>query len=160
MKNLRINKRLAASFVSFTMLTTSLVGCTTKEDASFDYETLEDGTIECSGKIDYDLLKEYEVVELTIFDKKELYIVEHKNYTAVNLNVISYYINIFDNKQIYNSLENYQNKSLEVLGKSDDYLIYYDIVKENYTVKEVNDLLDKIREDRSLEKNNTLVKNK
>ena len=45
MKNLCINKRLAASLLSFTMLTTSLVGCVGEGYSEFSYETTEDGVI-------------------------------------------------------------------------------------------------------------------
>ena len=156
MKNLRINKRLAASLVSFTMITTSLVGCTNN---NYEYETPENGTIECTGEIGYHVLKEYLVVELTVFDKKELYIVKYK--ASFYDNSLSYF-DITNNKKIFdagNEHEN-QNKSLESLGRVEDYLLYYDMVKDSYSVEDVEGLLAKIKEDKELGKNKTLTKDK
>lgn len=151
MKNLRINKRLFASILSFTMITTSLVGCSSEPFERFSYETLEDGTVECIGRINYELLKKYEVVELTIFDKKELYVVQKSGTSR-------YYFNIENSLRIYNIDNDDSNKKITSLGKVEDYLLYYDMVKESYSIEDVENLLFMIKEDRELKEDKTLVK--
>lgn len=159
MKNFRINKRLAASLVSFTMITTSLLGCTVEEYEDFTYETTEDGTIECSGKIDYESLKEYEVVELTIFDKNEIYIARNHEFHGRN-SYSNYYADITNGQRLYASTDDNQNKEIINFGKISDYLLYYDMVKDCYSAEDVEWLLTKIKEDKNLTKDKTLVNNK
>ena len=157
LKNLNIYKPMLAIAASAVLVTTSLVGCV-EGPQQFTYGTSSTGEVEVSGYIDYDLLKQYEVVELTIYDKTEVYIAEKIRLTNRFAGFSEYYVNILNGHRIFDKEDNNENKSIKSLGGIEDCLLYYNMIKQSYTKEDVEELLSKIKEDYNNHHSKTLVK--
>ena len=154
MKNLNIYKPMLAIAASAVLVTTSLVGCASGP-RNFNYGTSSTGDVVVSGYIAHDLLKQCEVVELTIYDKTELYIVRQGlDKTARG----KCYNNILNGHEILENAGKNENRIIKSLGGVEDCLLYYNMIKQSYTKEDVEELLSKIKEDYNNHHSKTLVK--
>ena len=145
---------IAASAV---LVTTSLVGCTSGP-RNFSYGTSSTGEVVVSGYIAHELLKTYEVVELTIYDKTEVYIAGKPIGDSRVGNDKEYYVNVLNDYKIFDKNDKNENKTIKSLGVVEDCLLYYNMIKNSYTKEDVEELLSKIKDDYNNHHSKALVK--
>lgn len=149
-----INKKVFASLLSFTMITTSVSGCA---------ETKAQSKLQEDDTISYDSLTGcYKIVELDVMGETKIYLArESINIPVRTYNpVFTYYYDAFSNTLLYsekNGVATTNDSNVILVSKNNvkDYLLHYDMLQESYTSEELEELLDKIKEDR---KEKVLVK--
>ena len=147
-------KALSYSIALSSMLLTT--GCASLND--FSYSNNADGEIVVEGSIDYELLKNYKLIEVKLLNG------EHKLFIA-SKNVGRYYIDYFDvcsSKKIYSTttIKNEKESSVELVKEYDliAYLLTYDEIKASYTIDDIERILNKINEDYQFENEKKLEK--
>ena len=159
MKINNINKKLFATAISFTMITTNICGC----GKNNIYELSEHG-----DTITYhDLQGRYSIIELEILGENKIFfakkITTFDNYYSKT--EYSKYYDAFNDGLICKVERN--NASIEITDSSatfvsetdiKDYLLYYDMIQEEYTREELENLFSKIKEEKNENKEKKLVK--
>lgn len=161
MKVNNINKRLIAGMLGGVMLATplTLTGC-----GSYEYVTDTDGSV----KLDSDKMYPYnDVKDLRLINVKtkineNLYLVYSNKYFFTGIPMD--YHDVFTGKEIIHNNSNgvVTTEGVELLSEEsvEQYLISYDMLKESYSVEDLKDLLEKIKQDVYSDNNKELIKNK
>ena len=151
--------KLAPCALAFSLATISLAGCGYN---NFSYVIdASEGEFVAEGKIAYELLKNYKLIELKLLNgENKLYIVSKQSVTEgvyLNSTYGAYYKDIFTREAVYDSRN--ENQHLELINEYElvDYLLTYDEVKGNYSIEDIERLYNKILEDYEFEKDKTLV---
>lgn len=153
MKINNINKRIISSSIALALIPSVLTGCTTSR---FEYSTNENNEIVASGTISYEILKDcyYVEIENPDYDKMEYYIASKDNYQYYAANTVvgySYYDLLTDreiyqrNTNDYESLYKTNRKFIKEI-KVEDYLLSENFIKNAYTVDDVKNIFDAIKE--------------
>lgn len=163
---MQINKRnlkIFASALSLVMSTSFLSGC--NELQSYEYVENSEGKMELDGEFSYnDLIISGRLIEVSLFDKKELYIVRKSQ--IIRRDIVSkktYYYNVFDNNLLLQL--DYKDKvigdtQMEIINEYalSDYLIYYDEVQNKYDKEDLERILNKIKSDYETNETKILLK--
>ena len=163
-----INKKYAAISIALSLLPSVLTGCT---PYGFKYKENSNNEIVVEGTVSYEYLKNcyYVEIENPDYDKIEYYISEKNGiykseyYTS---KLFGYtYKDLLTNKEVYrrnlNDFEYYSQTSNETNRnfvneiKLEDYLYSSNFIKSNYTVEDVEKILDDMKK---IEENKKLVK--
>lgn len=160
MKFNNINKRLVAGMLGGIMLATPLTLTSCK---SFEYVTSEDGSIMLNSdkKYSYKDVKMLQVINAKTKINEKIYLVYIDSYrTGIPMN----YYDVFTGKKIIHNDSNgvFTPEGVELLSaeKIEQYLISYDMLKESYSVEDLEYLLEKIKQDMYNDNNKELIKNK
>lgn len=148
---LKQKKKLLIYTVATMMGTTSLVGCGNK----FEYEKDSTGVVNITGTMDYVDVKNLKFVHLTneIAKLDRYYLVKCGYYRY------PHYIDIETDRIIYqDKSDDYENFNLEiVVDNMLDYLYKYDMVKDEYTIDDINKLEQLLLNDETLELENNKI---
>lgn len=149
-----INKKLLAGALSFTLLTTGLVGCST-DMSDFNYNVNEQGEYEISGTIDYNLLKNYYfiVIENTNYDTTEYYICKKISTGGVVGPSQAIFYNIFSEYDDVYSDGTSATRKLLFEDMVANYLYATNNIKANYTKEDVEQILQGMTENYLKENN-------
>lgn len=160
MKIKNINTRVLATSLSLVMATTFLSGCHT----NFNYITDDKGNIQIEGTSDYEIVRKYKIIEIAFNGIREIYLVNKSEY-MMNC---CYYHDVFTNLEIlltYKGATNGANcvdSEIKLINEKpfNDYLLYYDELKDSYSEEDLRRILDKIKHDYvfEIEEVKTLVK--
>lgn len=146
---LRMKKKILIYTLTAIIGTTTITGCKDK----FTYEYTNDGIITVDGKISYDTLKKLKLIHL-INKNVELdkYLLVQKKKDHMYRSNIYYYQDIETGRIIYHEKDElFQNFELEIIvDNMVDYLIKYNIVKEDYTIKDIQNLKQTLLMDETL----------
>ncbi len=158
-----MKKKIYASILTTILLTTPQIGCKQRKNNNFDYTTDDNGKIKISGNIDYgNLTQNYKLIELKIMEKQQLYIskVEYKlDYSLNGLEDYEIYKDINTDKIIYQTNDDaYSNTELLNENSLNEYLIYYDEIKELYSPEDITEIINKIKQDYKFEDDKTKSK--
>lgn len=136
-----------------------LVGCFQlykEKSNNFTRVVGKDGSITMENAANYDVVKDYELVEIeTILGTNELFLTEKKHIFAVSLE----YNDVFTGKTIYSGDEETNTKLIKTIP-FEDYLIAYGVLKEEYTSQDLLELLEKIKADYQFTTDKQLTKNR
>ena len=150
-----INKKLIAGALALTFVTTGLTGCSDVSISEISYTVNEqDGSKSIDGAVGYETLKYCSFYR--VYNNKT----NVKYYTialqdAYNGSYMVKYYDIFTGQYL-----NYSDYAFKSIDTVENYLINLDMVKEEYTVEELKELLNKFIETEinSQEKSKQLVK--
>jgi len=156
-----INKRLIAGMLGGIMLATplTLTGCN-----SYEYVTEEDGNIylDSDKMYSYNDVKDLRVINVKTKINENLYLVYIDRYFFADIPMD--YHDVFTGKEIIrnNSDGVVTTEGVELLSdeKIEQYLISYNMLKESYSVDDLEVLFEKIKQDVYSDNNKKLVKNK
>ena len=154
-------KALSYSIALSSMLLTT--GCTSSNN--FSYSNNADGEVVVEGSIDYELLKNYKLIEVKLLNgEHKLFIVSQRNVyydRAYKVYDCDYY-DVCSSKKIYSTMtgKNETESSIELVKEYDltAYLITYDEIKASYTIDDIERILNKINEDYQFENEKKLEK--
>lgn len=149
-----INKKILASGLVLTFLTTPLVGCSNL-NTTFEYSVNEQGQCEASGTISYNELKKCYFIGVK--DHQEDDIEYHIAYDQTNR--CSVFKDIFTCAWVYGSL-NPNDRILLTHEKLEYYLLKIDNIKTSYTKEDVEEILEQVKKIYLEEDNKELVKEK
>lgn len=157
MNKIKFNSRLLASLLTVSLVTTNVTGCSNDK---ISYVVTDEGKNEIDGTVDYDYLKDCKVIKVCIFDEEKIYIAKKKTDWSDGW---ACYYDILDNKKIcrISKESNSNNIILREAIDINDYLLYYDEVKEKYSKEDIKRIFEKIKQgyDAKTEKDNkTLTK--
>lgn len=161
MKFNNINKRLISGMLGGVMLTTplTLTGCN-----SYEYVTEEDGNIylDSDKMFSYNDVKDLHVINVKTKINENLYLVYIDKYFFAGIPVD--YHDVFTGKEIIRNNSNgvVTTEGVELLSdeKIEQYLISYNMLKESYSVDDLEELFEKIKQDAYSDNNKELIKNK
>lgn len=155
-----INKNLLSSMLVLTLITTPLVGCVQKE-VGIKYSKANKYNGKTIDNIDYELLKEchFLVIKNEDNDNTEFYICDDVYHFPKNFPSYCTYNDIFNKHELFNEL-NEEKEIIVFREKINNYLLDYSMVKDNYTEKEVEFLLEQLKKDYFKQNNKQLVKEK
>lgn len=161
MKVNNINKRLIAGMLGGVMLTTplTLTGCN-----SYEYVTEEDGNIylDSDKMFSYNDVKDLHVINVKTKINENLYLVYIDKYFFAGIPMD--YHDVFAGKEIIRNNSNgvVTTEGVELLSdeKIEQYLISYNMLKESYSVDDLEELFEKIKQDVYSDNNKELIKNK
>ena len=161
MKIKNINKRLIAGMLGGVMLTTplTLTGCN-----SYEYVTEEDGNIylDSDKMFSYNDVKDLHVINVKTKINENLYLVYIDKYFFAGIPMD--YHDVFTGKEIIRNNSNgvVTTEGVELLSdeKIEQYLISYNMLKESYSVDDLEELFEKIKQDVYSDNNKELIKNK
>ena len=161
MKVNNINKRLIAGMLGGIMLATplTLTGCN-----SYEYVTEENGNIylDSDKMYPYNDVKDLRVINVKTIINEKLYLVYIDRYylTGIPYN----YYDVFTGREIIHNRDNgiVTTEGVELLSEEsvEQYLISYNMLKESYSVEDLEYLLEKIKQDVYSDNNKELIKNK
>lgn len=147
-----INRKLIAGLLAVS-LTTSLSGCIKKNDPRFlEYTKDKTGNISYSGTMNYFYLSNVKFVVLETNDVRTMYL--------ASLSIIDYgketekriYRNIFGGQVLYDtSNKNLDSKIVEEMNII-DYLTSYNEIRQEYTERELKDILENMKTEYETEK--------
>lgn len=145
-----INTKLLAGTLVLTLLTTGLAGCTSIEDIK--YTKNESGYIQgIDGTVSYETLKSCD------FYKVKNNIIQEEYYT-----ILLYDFNFWDKNRLYDVFTKQDltegNFNFEAIDRVENYLISFNMVKEEYTEEDLKEILNKFIEIQEKENNKQLVK--
>lgn len=152
---IKINSKFLTSLLTFSIVTTNLIGCTSNDIA---YVINSESEKEIEGIIDYDALIKCKVINVYMFGENRVYI-------AIKYGNIGdgIYHNIFNYGLICYHDNEYNSENIKFLKECDlnDYLIYYDEVKATYSKEDIERIYEKIKENNlneTLESSKELIK--
>lgn len=163
MKNNKRNIKIFASALSLVMSTSFVSGCNKLQN--YEYIENSEGKMELEGEFSYtELITSGRVIEVSLFDKKELYIVrKSKTIGRYSTSNRTYYYNIFNNNLLLQL--DYEGKvvgdtQIDIINESalSDYLIYYDEIKNTYDKEDLERILNKIKSDYVVPETKILLK--
>ena len=161
MKFNNINKRLISGMLGGIMLATplTLTGCN-----SYEYVTEEDGNIylDSDKMFSYNDVKDLHVINVKTKINENLYLVYIDKYFFAGIPMD--YHDVFTGKEIIRNNSNgvVTTEGVELLSdeKIEQYLISYNMLKESYSVDDLEELFEKIKQDVYSDNNKELIKNK
>lgn len=158
-----INKRFIATSIALTLLPSVLTGCRN----GLEYQENENGQVIVNGNISYNTLKNYYFIEIDNpdFDNTEYYIAQRESIKPLE-NIIYTYTDVLTNKEIFRRKENNNEYFDEGLFANDivtnrkfikeikveDYLLSENFIKNTYTVDEIKQILEAIKENEQSKK--------
>ena len=161
MKINNINKRLLAGVLGGIILTTplTLTACN-----SYEYVTEEDGSIKLDPNrmYSYNDVKDLRVINVKTKINEKLYLVYSESYFFTGIPV-GYYDTFTGKEIIHNNSDGVvTTEGVELLSEEsiEQYLISYNMLKESYSVEDLEVLFEKIKQDVYSDNNKELVKNK
>lgn len=144
-----INKKLLTGAVVLVLSTTSLTGCYTIND--IEHTTNEQGYIQgIDGTVSYDFLSFCDFYKITNKITGDEY------YTVVLQNGGSFR-DIFTRQELKLSGEQFELVYIDVV---ENYLNYFNLIKDEYTEEEIREILNKFIETQEKETTKELVKEK
>lgn len=153
-KELLKKKKMLLVYALVTSLSVStLSGCGAN---TFNYQLTEDGSIVIDGSITYDKFKKLKFVHLTneIAKIDKYILVEEKEYVQRYTSSKLCYIDVETGKIVYNNKDDdFKNFKLEiVIEHMVDYLYKYDMVKDEYSIEDIEKLKEYLLLDEDLNK--------
>ena len=156
-----INKKMLAGIL-VGAITFSVAGCGC--EAKPNYVETSKGVYELSNSIDFSELKDYQLVEMKVDNKVDLYVTyqKQKNVGGVyySPDYITMYYNVLNNEIIYtiydvnqeddvNQEENSIKNENTLLKEENmfDYLIAYNEIQDSYTKEDIERILGKVKKD-------------
>ena len=158
-----INKRLISGMLGGIMLATPLT-FTACSSSPYEYVTEEDGNIylDSDKMFSYNDVKDLHVINVKTKINENLYLVYIDKYFFASIPMD--YHDVFTGKEIIrnNSDGVVTTEGVELLSdeKIEQYLISYNMLKESYSVDDLEVLFEKIKQDVYSDNNKKLVKNK
>lgn len=160
---LKLKKSMIISALTSSIIF-SLTGCNSNGN-NLTYNTLEDGTIEVSGTIDYDSLCKYYFLVINYSNgSSKYYIVEEKIYLSVRGYGCIEYINIRNDKSvliIYENVNFIDERFKDVISYETinlgRYIIMNDYVKDYYSIEDTNVLLEEMTNEYEQSDNKELI---
>lgn len=164
-----INKRFIASSVALTLLPSVLSGCSI---SGFQYIPDENNQVTPSGYITYETLKNYYFVEIDNPDFESIdYFIAERDMIKPLENIIYVYTDLLTDKEVFRRKENGNeyfdegfpardietNRKFVKEIKVEDYLFSENFIKNTYTVDDVKQILEAIKENET-KKEKELVK--
>lgn len=144
-------KKKLLMYSSLAMLgISSLTGCGEKNN-EFNYVTEKNGTIKLYGKIDYETLCNFDILELNFEEKTNVYIAEKSSGVAYHKNV---YTDIRTDKYLceYDSL--YKTVSISCndfkITSMRDFLIENNMIKDYYMEDDINKIIELYRSNKKI----------
>lgn len=158
MKYNNINKRLVAGMLGGIMLATPL---TLTACGPYEYVTDTDDSVKLNSDItySYNVVRELQVVNIKTKINEDVYFVYNKSV----FKDFDEYCDVFTGKIIFQYEKDcIKTEGVDVLSCEgiDQYLISYNMLKESYSVEDLEYLLEKIKQDIYNDNNKELVKNK
>lgn len=151
-----INKKMLAG-IMVGAITFSVAGCGC--EAKPNYVETSKGVYELSNSIDFSELKDYQLVEMKVDGKVDLYITEKNTktlavyYAKKSAQLVTYH-NVLNNEIIYTVYDdpkkenNVENKNTLLKEENMfDYLIAYNEIQDSYTKEDIERILGKIKKD-------------
>lgn len=151
-----INKKMLAG-IMLGAVAFSIAGCGC--EAKSNYVEISEGVYELSNSIYFDDLKTYQLVEMKVDGKVDLYITEKNTktlavyYAKKSAQLVTYH-NVLNNEIIYTVYDdskkenNVENKNTLLKEENMfDYLIAYNEIQDSYTKEDIERILGKIKED-------------
>lgn len=149
---LRYKMRLLAYAMTVGVGVTSLTGCNNYSNG-FVYEISGD-EVKVEGAISYEQLKKLQLIRIVnnVADWEKCYLVEIENKIQRYGPTRDYYVDIETDKRIYVfDDDEYSNFEVEVLVENMlDYMVKYNMVKDEYTIDDIKELKEKLLKDESL----------
>lgn len=155
-----INKKMLAG-IMVGAVAFSIAGCGC--EAKSNYVEISEGVYELSNSIDFSELKDYQLVEMKVDNKVDLYVTYQKEKifdgvyidgVTYSLDYITMYYNVLNNEIIYTNYDIDQKensiKNENTLLKEEnmfDYLIAYNEIQDSYTKEDIERILGKIKKD-------------
>ena len=130
-----INTKLIASVLGLSLLTTPLLGCSSKDESMFEYTISEQGEYQTDGTIGYQILKRcnFCVIENS-YGNTEYYIAN-----VIECKKTNYYYNILDGQLIFDdSIESQRN--IVCCEEMEEHLLALSKVKAFYTGEEIKQI--------------------
>ena len=159
-----INKRLMAGMLGGVMLTTPLT-FTACSSSPYEYVTDTDGSVKLNSdkKYSHNDVKDLRIINVKTKINENIYLVYVDSYFFTGI-PMGYYDVFTGRAIIHNNLNgDVTTEGVELLSAEsvEQYLISYDMLKENYSVEDLEFLLEKIKQDVYSDTfNKELVKNK
>lgn len=153
-----INKKLIAGALTMTLVMVPMSGCARPNSidehyTGFEYTVSEDGRYEATGKIDYQLLKDYEfvVIENKTYDVTEYYICKYIFVNNSDFDFANFgdqvYTDIYNNQIIFKIMHPVDNaKRMIYSEKLENYFYATNNIKKNYTVEDVELIFSEMKE--------------
>lgn len=157
MQNKKNKIKVLSYALALSLSTTSLTSCASY--SNFTYSTNTEGEFAADGNIDYELLRNYKLIELKLLNgESKLYITSKIDYYDRGSVARSDYTDCFTGRVIYS--DTYIEGRLELIEEYDlnDYLVTYDEIKGSYSIEDIERIYNKILEDYEFEKEKTLEK--
>ena len=149
--------KLVPYALALSLSVTSLTSCGSSY-SNFSYSVNSEDEFVAEGIIDYNLLKNYKLIELKLLNgENKLYIAGKREVYAKSGLVSIDYTDIFTGKVIYDTAGAEERLELKAEYNLEDYLITYDEMKNSYSIEDVERIYNKILEDYEFESEKTLV---
>lgn len=158
MKINNINKKIMAGMLGGIILATPL---TLTACGPYEYVTDTDDSVKLNSDItySYNVVRELQVVNIKTKINEDVYFVYNKSV----FKDFDEYCDVFTGKIIFQYEKDcIKTEGVDVLSCEgiDQYLISYNMLKESYSVEDLEYLLEKIKQDIYYDNNKELVKNK
>ena len=147
-----INSKLVAGMTAFTLITTSMTGCSkSTPENRFVYTENEKGEYICSNSLKNRYIDDYYVVITKVYNKYSINLGRRKS----SMNGITYF-DVFSNTGIIYQAYGAEFKNVEANTiPLTEFLIYYNgLVKEEYTEEELKEIYNQILNDFKLDEEN------
>lgn len=155
-----INKKLVSGLLVLTLTTTGLAGCV--QYNNFDYSVTEQGEYQVSGVIDYELFKNYRfiVIENKENNTNEFYICKAKHIIPTYTRHYYVYFNVFNNEKVFDENKADGTRNLICFATLENYLYATNNIKKYYTIDDIEQIFNEMKENYLNENNKQLVKEK
>ena len=151
-----INRKLITGALALTLITTGLASCS-GENIVFDYSVNEQGEYEVNGNVSYERLDKcrFVVIENTSYNVMEFYICKYVAQPGSGIYSYPNYFNVFNGQRINDNSNSRKIVHSEIL---EDYLYATSNIKANYTVEDVEQILEEMKQNYLKQNNKQLVK--